>query len=63
MALFGQQGASEISQSATAEINGVLLADLYTVRGELPMNNPSGETSYLKQETRLSAGFLWGARA
>jgi alanine racemase len=31
--LFGKQGASEVSQAEVEEINGALLADLYTVWG------------------------------
>ncbi|MNR18296.1 Alanine racemase [compost metagenome] len=31
--LFGKQGASEIAQGEMEEINGALLADLYTVWG------------------------------
>ena len=31
--LFGQQGKAEISQAEVEDINGALLADLYTVWG------------------------------
>ena len=33
MVLFGKQGANEVSQAEVEEINGALLADLYTVWG------------------------------